>query len=135
VNVAVVKNAIGPLDKLRSKAQAALWQVEVEIYGHPGYGPDRGTYEHPRAAMSAYLAELHDILLVVLEATEMPDTRGLGLIINEGFFEVLQLEHECNAVVRTRWLSALPPLFTHGSAVSRYTGFDASTAKLSYMSF
>lgn len=76
MNIDVVTNAIGALDKLLSQAREALWQVEREVFGDPGYGADGGTYEYPRRALQGYLGELHDILLVVLEAAEMPEARA-----------------------------------------------------------
>jgi hypothetical protein len=75
VNIVVVRNAIGALEKLLSEVRNALWQVEREVFGDPGYGDEGGTYENPRGAMGVLLGELHDILLVVLEAAEMPEAR------------------------------------------------------------
>ncbi len=74
MEIAVVKNAVGSLDKLLSNAKHALWDVEREVFGDPGYGEATG-YVYPRAAMKGFLEELHDILLVVLEAADMPETR------------------------------------------------------------
>lgn len=73
---AVVKNSAGSLNKLLSQAKGALWEVEREVYGDPGYGDDQGGYEYPRFALAGYLEELHDILLVVLEAAQMPAARN-----------------------------------------------------------
>jgi len=72
----VVRNAVGALDKLLSETRRALWEVEREVYGDPGYGDDQGRYEYPRFAMAAHLEELHDILLIVLEAAQMPEARA-----------------------------------------------------------
>jgi len=71
-----VKNAVGALDKLLSQTKRPLWEVEREVYGDPGYGNDQGGYEYPRFAMAGHLEELHDVLLVVLEAAQMPEARG-----------------------------------------------------------
>jgi hypothetical protein len=76
VDSAVVKNAVGALEKLLSQAKRALWQVEREVYGDPGYEDDEGTYEYPRYAMEDHLQKLHDSLLVVLEAADMPESRS-----------------------------------------------------------
>jgi hypothetical protein len=76
VNISVVKNALGTLDELLSTVKRALQQVESEVFG-TWYGNDSdGRYENPRAAMGWYLEELYDILLVVLEAAEMPQARA-----------------------------------------------------------
>jgi hypothetical protein len=74
MDIAVVKNAVGSLDKLLGRARDALWDVEREVFGDPGYG--HAVYAYPRAAMEAFLEELHDILLVFLEAANMPETRA-----------------------------------------------------------
>jgi hypothetical protein len=72
----VVRNAVGALDKLLSQTKSALWEVEREVYGDPGYGDVQGGYACPRFAMAGHLEELHDILLVVLEAAQMPEAWG-----------------------------------------------------------
>ena len=71
----VVKNAIGTLDKLLSKAHEALSGFERDHFRLVTFGDDKGGYEYPLEAMALYLQQLYDILLVVLEAAEMPDTR------------------------------------------------------------
>ncbi|MGJ5076552.1 hypothetical protein [Bradyrhizobium oligotrophicum] len=75
MNSGVVKSAVGALEKILSKAKDALWGIEREVFGDPGYGND-GIYDYPRAAMAATVEQLYDTLLVVLEAAEMPDTRN-----------------------------------------------------------
>jgi hypothetical protein len=75
MNDTVLRNAIGSLDKLLSSAKSPLWDIEREVFGDPGFG-DAGGYVNPRAAMASSLAELHDVLLVVLEAAGMPETRA-----------------------------------------------------------
>jgi hypothetical protein len=85
MNILVVKNAVGALDKLLNEARTALWQVESEVFGPSGRGEDRGTYEYPSYAMEEYLRELHDILLVVLEAAEMPEARASLIKVWRGF--------------------------------------------------
>jgi hypothetical protein len=65
----VVKNAIGPLDKLLREAKEALWDIEMREFGlsRPG-----GGFENPHMALKYSLEHLHDILLVVLEAATCP---------------------------------------------------------------
>lgn len=75
MNDIVLKNAIGSLDKLLSSAKGPLWDIERELFGGSGFG-DAGGYANPRAAMASSLAELHDVLVVVLEAAGMPETRA-----------------------------------------------------------
>ncbi|MCC6363114.1 MAG: hypothetical protein IT165_06285 [Bryobacterales bacterium] len=70
----IIQNAIGELDKILSQAKRALWEIGREIY--VGYNEDaesQGGYADPRGALGANLEELHDILLVVLEAAQMPE--------------------------------------------------------------
>jgi hypothetical protein len=92
MNIAVVKNAVGSLDKLLSEARAALWDVEIEVFGDPGHGHPAG-YAYPRSAMEAFLQELHDILLVVLEAADMPETRASLINAWRGFMDDKGLGH------------------------------------------
>jgi REase_DpnII-MboI len=75
MDIAIVKNAVGSLDKLLSQAKDALWQVEAEDHGY-AYGDSVGRYEYPSDALKSFLDELHDVLLVVLEAADMPETRA-----------------------------------------------------------
>jgi hypothetical protein len=73
VNREVIKNALGSLDKSLSSAKQALSQIESDVFN---YGLQQGsTFEEPRAAMELFLRELHDVLLVVLEAAKMLETR------------------------------------------------------------
>jgi hypothetical protein len=73
MEIAVVKNAIGSLDELLSQAEQALWDVQREVFGIPG----DGGYAYPREAMKGLLEELYDVLLVVLDAADMRETRAL----------------------------------------------------------
>jgi hypothetical protein len=75
MNISVVKNAIGALEKLLSEAKNALAQVEREVFHLWSYRDSGGSFEYPREAMAGFLQELHDVLLVVLEAAEMPEAR------------------------------------------------------------
>jgi hypothetical protein len=81
MNIPVVKNAIGTLEKLLSEAKRALAQVEREVFHLWNYRVGEGSFEYPREAMAAFLQELHDVLLVVLEAAGMPEARAS--LINE----------------------------------------------------
>lgn len=75
MNIDVTRNAIGSLDKLLSDAKEALSQLESEEFGldRPSKG---GAFEYPRGALKHYLQQLYDILVVVLEAAELPDARA-----------------------------------------------------------
>jgi hypothetical protein len=75
MEIAVVKNALGSLDKVLSQAKQALWDIERELFDDPRYSAS-GSYEYPHQAMKHFLQELHDLLLVVLEAAGMPATRA-----------------------------------------------------------
>jgi hypothetical protein len=92
MDIAVVKNAVGSLDKLLSKAREALWDVEREVFGDPGYGHAAG-YAYPRDAMGGFLQELHHVLLVVLEAADMPETRASLISAWRGFMDGEGLGH------------------------------------------
>jgi hypothetical protein len=84
MDMQVVKNAVGSLERLLSQAKRALRQIEREVFGDHGYG-DAGGYEKPREAMKAFLEELHDVLLVILEAADMPETRASLINAWSGF--------------------------------------------------
>jgi hypothetical protein len=75
LNIVVVKNAGGELNKLLVQAKSALRQVEAEVF-NLRLSADEGIYDQPNLALEGHLQELHDILLVVLEAAEMPGTRA-----------------------------------------------------------
>jgi hypothetical protein len=67
---------MGTLDKLLSEAKGALTQVQVETFKLWHVPFEGGVYDHPRAAMAELLQELYEVLLVVLEAAEMPRSRA-----------------------------------------------------------
>src|SRR6266404_3981886 len=71
----VGRNPVGGIETLLRKAKAALSQIERERFG---YADDEvgATYEYPRYAMADYLEELHDCLLLVLEAAALPEARA-----------------------------------------------------------
>jgi len=72
MEIAVVKNAIESLDELLSEAKRALWDVQKEVFGIPS----NGGYAYPREALKGLLDELCDVLLVVLDAADMRETRA-----------------------------------------------------------
>jgi hypothetical protein len=74
MNTIVVQNAIGELQKVLGKARDALTQIEAERHGYPEYLPHIG-YEYPEDALASHLDELQEMLMIVLEAAEMCDTR------------------------------------------------------------
>jgi hypothetical protein len=88
MNIEVVKNALGSLDKLLSQAKQALRDIEIKLFGGPG-----GGYAEPRDAMKWFLEELHDVLLVVLEAADMPETRASLIKAWRGFIDKKGLGH------------------------------------------
>jgi hypothetical protein len=69
---AVTKNAIGGLDKILSRAKRALYEVGRNEFGGSF---DGSGYDDPRGALGAHLEEIYDVLLVVLEAAQMPLAR------------------------------------------------------------
>jgi hypothetical protein len=84
MNIAIVNNAIGSLDELLSKAKQALRAVEIEEFGDPGYG-DSGVFAYPRESKHWYLDELHVVLLMVLEAADLPEARASLIEAWRGF--------------------------------------------------
>lgn len=92
MNIAVVRNAVGSLDRYLSKVREALGDVERDVFGDPGYGK-AGGYEDPRGAMKTFLEELHDVVLVFLEAAEMPETRASLIEAWSGFIAGKGLGH------------------------------------------
>src|SRR5580704_4478793 len=71
----VVKNAIGSLDKLLSRAKRALSEIEQDRFGITDY-LEVGGFLNPEAVLGDTLEEIHDILLIVLEAARMPEARA-----------------------------------------------------------
>src|SRR5208337_4942805 len=82
----VVKNAVGGVDAILSKAKRALREL---IYERFGGGDDLGGYESPIDAMVYHFHQLYDHLLLVLEAAEMPEART-DLIAKWGDFKKLK---------------------------------------------
>jgi hypothetical protein len=74
LNIVVVQHALGELDRILSSAKSALRQIEAETFNFRFDGD--GSYEEPLFALESHLEELHDLLMVVLEAAEMPETRA-----------------------------------------------------------
>ena len=109
MNIAVVKNAIGWLDKLLSKAKEALWNVERDVFGDPGYG-DAGGYEYPRDAMGAFIGELQSVLLVILEAADLPWTRASLVETWPKFLEGGGLKH---TIENPEYQTCESPALTH----------------------
>lgn len=70
-----MKNAIGGLDKLLSQARRALWEVGREVFAGGDDDDDRSSFADPHGALAGTLEELHDALLVVLEAAQMSQAR------------------------------------------------------------
>jgi hypothetical protein len=70
---AVMKNAIGGLDKMLSDAKRSVWEIQRNMFDFGG--EEHEYYEHAREILTSQLQELHDVLLVVLEASQMPEAR------------------------------------------------------------
>ncbi len=74
----IISNAIGGLDELLSQARRALFEISRDHFVG-GEVDDQGSYAEPKEALAGLLSELHDVLLIVLEAAQMPEAR-LNLI-------------------------------------------------------
>jgi hypothetical protein len=70
----VVKNALGGLNKLLSRARRALWEIGREYFVQPE--DELGGFADPHAALRGTLSELHDALLIILEAAQLPETKA-----------------------------------------------------------
>jgi hypothetical protein len=93
MDIPVVKNALGSLDELLGKVRDALWDIEREEFGVSAYVGEPAGYENPRGALKSFLEQLHDVLLVVLEAASMPETRTSLVTAWGGFTKDNGLEH------------------------------------------
>jgi hypothetical protein len=69
----VVRNAVGGLETLLSRAKRALREAEFEKFGG---GDDLGSYESPLDALKYELEGLYSRLLVILEASQLSETRS-----------------------------------------------------------
>jgi REase_DpnII-MboI len=76
VNITVMKNAIGALDKLLSFAREKLSQIETDVFYRDHSTNDGPVDESSKEALEWSLERLHDVLLVVLEAAAMPEARA-----------------------------------------------------------
>lgn len=70
----VIKNALGSLDELLTKAHQAIRDASKEKFGYSDED-EFGGYDNPDAALDFNLQKLHDVLSVVLEAEALPETR------------------------------------------------------------
>lgn len=75
MNILVVQNAIGELQRKLGKARDALRQIEAERYGYPEHAEPIG-YEYPEGALALFLDDLQQRLMVLLDAADMRDTRA-----------------------------------------------------------
>jgi hypothetical protein len=71
----VILNALGGLEQLLSKARQALKEIGRE-YFVGGDDEEYGGYADPRAALAGTLQQLNDVLLIILEAAQMPDAKA-----------------------------------------------------------
>lgn len=96
MNAEVARNAVGALDKLLSDARRALREIGAQIFG---YGLEGGWYEYPEAVLEDRLSKLHDLLLIVLEAAELPGVRASVIEAWEGFVSQKKglLYQECDS--------------------------------------
>lgn len=72
MNTSIVQAALADLESKCDRARGAQRQIEAQQTGETNTG---GTYEDPGAALTALLTDLYEILLVVLEAAELPQAR------------------------------------------------------------
>jgi REase_DpnII-MboI len=93
MNSEVITNAIGSLDKLLGNAKGAIWDIEREVFGVSAYPGEPAGYDRPDEALKLFLEELHDVLLVVLEAAGMPATRASLVTAWPGFVDGKGLTH------------------------------------------
>ena len=73
MNSPVIRAALSGLERQFERAREARVQIEYESLGSAAPG---GGYENPNAALSSILTEMYDVLLVVLEAADLPETRS-----------------------------------------------------------
>lgn len=110
MNSDVIRNALGGLARIQSAANHALRQVEAGIFRQFYSYEFDSWYEDPGAVLASSLQELHDVLLVVLEAAEMPESR-LSLAKAWGKFTALKdsLQHTS---VDSQFMSCESPALT-----------------------
>ncbi len=68
-----IRAALSDLEHELERARGVKTQIENEATGRPTEG---GSYEDPQAALGTILWRMHEVLLVVLEAAGLPDTRS-----------------------------------------------------------
>src|SRR6266581_6895821 len=69
-----IRAALSDLERELERARGAKTQIENEATGRPTEG---GSYEEPKAALGSILKGMYEVLLVVLEAAGLPNTRSL----------------------------------------------------------
>ncbi len=68
-----IRAALSDLERELERARGAKTQIENEATGRPTEG---GSYEEPKAALGSILKGMYEVLLVVLEAAGLPNTRS-----------------------------------------------------------
>jgi hypothetical protein len=87
LKIKVVKNANSSLAKLLSETRGALCKSKEKSTAMGGYGHDEE--RSSLYALQERLTQLHDILLVVLEAAELPEARASLIEAWRGFIFVI----------------------------------------------
>src|ERR1700760_4189271 len=69
----VIRNAIGTLDRMLGGTKETLWAIEYELLQY--FGKREEEFDYRAKAFVWQLAELYDVLLVVLEAAQLSHAR------------------------------------------------------------
>jgi hypothetical protein len=73
MNSSAILSALMTLESELDDTRGAKRQIEAEVAGEPVTGD---SYEAPKAALTSILNDIHEVLLVVLEAADLPQTRS-----------------------------------------------------------
>lgn len=68
-----IRGALAALEPELERARGARKQIECK---HTGTLVEGGSYDEPEAALASILTQIHDVLVVLLEAAGLPDTRS-----------------------------------------------------------
>lgn len=96
MNSSIIRAALADLESKLERAREAKRQIEARYTGERITG---GVYEDPEAALTATLNDIYELLLVVLEGSELSETRSRlvdkwGQLEKDGDVGAARYDHE-----------------------------------------
>ena len=77
MNPSIVKDALGGIERDMGQVREIMYQIDADVrgVGHDGVGHDGG-WRDTKQALRYFLEHLYETLLLLLEASGLPETRS-----------------------------------------------------------